>query len=59
MRVWIYLKSWEWNGKDHSNPANLYEKIREIICKESVNIMQQKSASFVGAYLSILPVVVE
>ncbi len=46
MRVWIYLKSWEWYWKDRSNRANLYEKIREINCKESASPLEQKSASF-------------
>ncbi len=30
LRVWIYLKSRELYGKDRSNRANLYEKIREV-----------------------------
>ncbi len=31
MRVWIYLKSWEFYGKIVVIPRELYEKIREII----------------------------
>ncbi len=46
LRVWIYLKSWELYGKDRSNHANLYEKIREINCKESASSLEQNSASF-------------
>ncbi len=47
MRVWIYLKSWEWYGKDRSNRANLLnEKIREINCTEYASPLEKKSASF-------------
>jgi hypothetical protein len=45
LRVWIYLNSWELYGKDRSNRANLYEKIRESICKESTSPSEQKSAN--------------
>ncbi len=30
MRVWMYLKSWEWYGKIEAIPRALYKKIREI-----------------------------
>jgi hypothetical protein len=54
LRVWSYFKSWEWYGKDRSNRANLYEKIREINCKESASPLEQKSAIFILADLTLL-----